>query len=105
MSQTQDSAAVEAPEKLLAFRQQQQASIKQQLVNVYVSFFIPTLSPVMGTDWNCLMVLSVLRILLIKGVSGSDMVFIGTPISQPIAVAICCAFASMRDKCRFSAPR
>lgn len=39
LSQTQNSAGVETPEKPLDFRQQQQASVKQQLVNVYVSFF------------------------------------------------------------------
>lgn len=57
LSPTQDSAAVETPERPLAFRQQQQASIKQQLVNVYVRFFffIPILSPVMVTKWKWLM--------------------------------------------------
>lgn len=42
---------------------------------------------------------------LIKGVSGSDSVFMGISVTQPIAITICGAFGSMRDKCRFSAPR
>lgn len=45
-------------------------------------FFIPTLSPVMVTDWNWLMVLSVLRLLLIKGVSGSDSL-LASPLHNP----------------------
>lgn len=40
---TQDSAPVETQERPFPHRQQQQASIKQQLVNVYVSFLPPFL--------------------------------------------------------------
>lgn len=67
-------------------------------------YFIPTLSPVMVTYWNWLTVLSVLRNLLIKGASGSDSIFMGIFVTQTFVVTICCVFASMRDKCRFSAP-
>lgn len=40
-SLTQDSTPVETQERPFPHRQQQQASIKQQLVNVYVSFYFP----------------------------------------------------------------
>lgn len=58
----------------------------------------------MVTYWNWLMVLSVLRSLLIKGAFGSDSIFMSISVTQTFTVTICCVFASMRDKCRFSAP-
>lgn len=104
LSQTQESAPVETQERPFPYRQQQQASIKQQLVNVYVSF-LTSISPVMVTDWLWLMLLSVLRSFLIKGVSGCDSVFKGISVTQPIGVTIFCVLDSIRDKCSFSTSR
>lgn len=58
----------------------------------------------MVADWNWLMLLCVLRSLLIKRASGSDSVFMSISVTQTFPVTICCVFASIRDKCRFSAP-
>lgn len=57
----------------------------------------------MVTDWIWLMLLSVLRSLLIKGVPGCDRVFIGISVTQPIGVTIFSVLDSIRDKCSFSA--
>lgn len=99
-SQTLDSAPAETQERP-PYRQQQQASIKQQLVNVYVRFFYLPFSSYGNR-------LDLVDVTLCpekppnkRGASLWQ--FMGISITQPIGVTIFSVLDSIRDKCSFSA--